>query len=192
MKEFATITVIGRDKTGVVARVTGFLFDQKANIEGLEEQVTRGQFSMTIQASWKTGECNEQAIRSGLDQFARTLNMEIRVRFTEPGRPQRCAILVTKESHCLEALLAAFKSGKLKKAEPVVVLGNRGDLEPLARKHGLPFHCIPWEERNKAEDTALKILDEHEMDFVDFVRRRNSSSRLRALQWTDCLKRQTT
>ena len=53
MKKFATLTVIGRDKTGVVARITSFLFLQKANIEALEEQVTRGQFSMTVQASWK-------------------------------------------------------------------------------------------------------------------------------------------
>ena len=43
MKHFATITVIGRDKTGVIARVTNFLFEQHANIEALEEQVTRGQ-----------------------------------------------------------------------------------------------------------------------------------------------------
>ena len=48
MKQFATITVIGRDKTGVIARVTNFLFEQHANIEALEEQVTRGQFSMTL------------------------------------------------------------------------------------------------------------------------------------------------
>src|SRR5438034_8659546 len=35
MKKFATVTVIGRDKTGVIARVTNFLFDQHANIEAL-------------------------------------------------------------------------------------------------------------------------------------------------------------
>ena len=45
MKQFATVTVIGRDKTGVIARVTNFLFEQHANIEALEEQVTRGQLS---------------------------------------------------------------------------------------------------------------------------------------------------
>src|SRR6266705_1685680 len=56
MRQLATITVIGRDKTGVIARVTNFLFEQSANIEALEEQVTRGQFSMTLQASWKTAE----------------------------------------------------------------------------------------------------------------------------------------
>ena len=43
-------------KHGHPARVTNFLFAQKANIEALEEQVTRGQFSMTLQASWKRGE----------------------------------------------------------------------------------------------------------------------------------------
>jgi formyltetrahydrofolate hydrolase len=37
MKQFATITVIGRDKTGVIARVTAFLFKQHANIEALED-----------------------------------------------------------------------------------------------------------------------------------------------------------
>jgi len=31
MKQFATFTVIGRDKNGVIARVTNFLFEQKAS-----------------------------------------------------------------------------------------------------------------------------------------------------------------
>jgi formyltetrahydrofolate deformylase len=39
--------------TGVIARVSGLLFNQGANIQALEEQVTRGQFSVTLQASWK-------------------------------------------------------------------------------------------------------------------------------------------
>ena len=42
MKSFATFTVIGRDKIGGIARATSFLFEQHANIEALEEQVTRG------------------------------------------------------------------------------------------------------------------------------------------------------
>lgn len=170
MKKFATITVIGRDKTGVVARVTSFLFEQRANIEALEEQVTRGQFSMTIQASWKKRDCNETALRSGLEKLAAALGMEIRLRLADPKRHQRCAIMVTKEPHCFEALMAAFKSGGLKNAEPVVVISNRGDLGPLARKFNLPFLCVPWDERGPAEAKALKILDEHEVDFVVLAR----------------------
>ena len=115
MTQLATITVIGRDKTGVVARITSFLFAQKANIEGLEEQVTRGQFSMTLQASWKTRELKPEALSHGLAQLARELEMEIKLRFTEPGRRQRMAIMVTREPHCFQKILEGVKSRVLKR-----------------------------------------------------------------------------
>ncbi len=85
--------------------------------------------------------------------------MEIKVRFTEAHRRQRMAIMATKEPHCFQKLLAALKSGKLKNADPTLVLSNRRDLEPLARKAGLPFIYIPWDDRLKAEQRALEILD---------------------------------
>ncbi len=169
MKEFATITVIGRDKTGVIARMTGFLFEQGANIEALEEQVTRGQFSMVIQASWKTGARNAGAIRDGLHKLAAALGMEIKLRFTDPRREQRCAVLVTRESHALEALLAAEKAGKLK-TNIALIVSNRRDLEPLARKHHLPFALVRWEDRARAELQVLKLLERHEIDFVVLAR----------------------
>ncbi len=112
MKQFATITVIGRDKTGVIARVTNFLFEQHANIEALEEQVTRGQFSMTLQASWKSGELKPDSLRAGLETLATQLGMEIKLRLTDPKRRQRFAIMVTKETHCFDALLAAKLTGR--------------------------------------------------------------------------------
>src|SRR5215475_4274391 len=106
MTRLATVTVIGRDKTGVIARITNFLFEQKANIEGLEEQVTRGQFSMTVQASWKDGELRRETVVKGLANLARALKMEIKVRFTDARRRQRMAIMATREPHCLKRILA--------------------------------------------------------------------------------------
>ncbi|HVV01268.1 MAG TPA: formyltetrahydrofolate deformylase [Verrucomicrobiae bacterium] len=167
---FSTITVIGKDKTGVVAKITSFLFQQKANIEALEEQVTRGQFSMTVQTSWQDKALRRPEFLNGLDALARQLDMEIKVRFTEPRRRQRMAILVTREPHCLQTLIHAFKSGGLKKAEPALVLSNRRELEPMAKKAGLPFNFVPWEDRLKAEDNALRVLDEYEIDFVVLAR----------------------
>jgi formyltetrahydrofolate deformylase len=170
MKRFATIIVIGKDKTGVVARITSFLFQQKANIEALEEQVTRGQFSMTVQTSWKDSELQRETISSGLASLARDLDMEIKTRFTAPTRRQRMAIMVTREPHCFRKLLDQIAAGRLKKAEPALVVSNRRDLEPMARKAGLPFVCIPWEERLKAEHAALEVLDQYEIDFVVLAR----------------------
>jgi formyltetrahydrofolate deformylase len=165
MKQFATITVIGRDKTGVIARVTNFLFEQHANIEALEEQVTRGQFSMTLQSSWKSSDLKSDSLRAGLEKLAAQLGMEIKVRFTEPNRRQRFAIMVTKETHCFDALMAA----KLK-ADAALVLGNYDDLASRAKKLRLPFEHINWNDRVKAEGRALQLLEENEIDFVVLAR----------------------
>jgi formyltetrahydrofolate deformylase len=170
MKRFATITVIGKDKTGVIARITNFLFVLGANIEALEEQVTRGQFSMTINASWPDDKLAADPVQTGLKALGQELGMDITLRFTTPSKRRRMAIFVTKEPRCLETLLAAVKQGKLKKAEPVLVLGNHRDLEATAKKAGLPFIHLPWEDRVKAEAQALQILAENEIDFVVLAR----------------------
>ena len=168
-RQFATITVIGRDKTGVVARITSFLFEQKANIEALEEQVTRGQFSMTLQASWAVSVGDRPTLLAGLENLGRRLGMEVKVRFTEPNRRQRLAILVTRETHCAEALLAALHSGRLQ-ADPALMISNRKDLEPLARAARLPFTYVPWHDRVAAEKKTLQLLEEAQVDFVVLAR----------------------
>jgi formyltetrahydrofolate deformylase len=165
MKQFATVTVIGRDKTGVIARVTNFLFEQHANIEALEEQVTRGQFSMTLQASWKTGELKPDLLRAGLENLAAKLGMEIKLRLTDPKSRQRYAVFVTKETHCFEALMAA----KLK-ADAALVIGNHAGFAPLAKKSKLPFVHVNWNDRARAEARALRLLEEHGIDFIVLAR----------------------
>jgi len=165
MKLFATITVIGRDKTGVIARVTNFLFEQHANIEALEEQVTRGQFSMTLQASWKRDALKPDVLRAGLDTLGRSLGMEIKFRLTDPRRRQRFALMVTKETHCFDALLAARLN-----AEPALVIGNHAEFAPRAKKARLPFVHLNWQDRAKSENDALKLLEEYEIDFIVLAR----------------------
>ncbi len=169
MKQFATITVIGRDKTGVVAKVTSFLFELQANIEALEEQVTRGQFSMTLQASWPKKNFNSALLRAGLDKLAGQLGMEIKIRLSETGRRQKFAIFVTKEPRCFETIAQAIAKKSLK-ADPAVVIGNHASFEPMVKKYKLPFVFLPWENRADAELKALKLLDEYEIDFVVLAR----------------------
>jgi formyltetrahydrofolate deformylase len=169
MKEFAILTVIGRDKTGVVARITSFLFDQHANIEALEEQVTRGQFSMTLVASWSSRTVNKAALAAGFASLGQKLGMEIKARWTDPNRRQRMAVMVTAEPHCAVALLKALQSGRLP-AQPAIMISNRPDLAPLARRFKLPFAFIRWHDRSAAEQRALRLLEEHEVDFVVLAR----------------------
>jgi formyltetrahydrofolate deformylase len=166
-KQLATITLIGQDKAGVIARITQLLFQLGANIEAMEEQVTRGQFSMTLQASWTAAKFQRAEIESAIKQAGRDLGMEVKIHFAPVG-PQRLAILVTREPHVLEGLLA--KSPKALGAQPVVVIGNRPALETLAKKKKLPFYHVPFNDRVKAETEVLALLEKHEVDFIVLAR----------------------
>ena len=93
--------------------------------------------------------------------------MEGKVQFAATG-PQRLALLVTKEAHVLEGLLA--KSPAALGAKPVVVIGNRPDLGTVARRNKLPFYHVPFLNRAKAEQEVLKLLEKHEVDFIVLAR----------------------
>ena len=126
-----TITVIGKDKTGVIARVTNFLFEHGANIEALEEQVTRGQFSMTLQASWPETRWVPQMIEAGLTDLGRSLGMEIAVNFNPFRTRQRMAIFASLESHAPEGILESVDKGTLK-ADPSSFPLSSGRTSPIA------------------------------------------------------------
>jgi formyltetrahydrofolate deformylase len=169
MKYFATITLIGKDKSGVIAGVTQYLFQWKANIEALEEQVLRGQFSMTLQASWVTDAFPQKAIHDGLKKLATELHMDLKVHFAQKGQKQRMALFVTKETHAPEAVLAAVKKKQIG-AEVGIVLSNRNDLKPLATKLNIPFYVVDFKDRNVAESKTLEILEKERIDFIVLAR----------------------
>ena len=166
-KHLATITLIGHDKAGVIARITQLLFQLGANIEAMEEQVTRGQFSMTLQASWTAARFDRIKILQSVKKTGSDLGMEAKIHFAPTG-PQRLAILVTKESHVLEGLLA--RSPASLGAKPVVIIGNRPNLAPLAKKAKLPFLHVPFNDRATAEQQVLQLLEKHEVDFIVLAR----------------------
>lgn len=168
MRVHANLTVIGKDRTGVIARVTNELFDAGANIEALEERVRRGQFHMVLEASFPQ-KFDEKGVRKQLAKIGSDLGMEVRLKVHAPGAKRRAAIFVTKEAHCLDALVAAVGSGRLN-MEPVLVVSNRKDLAPLAAKLKLPFHYVPWAKPELGEARALKALDKNDIDLVVLAR----------------------
>ena len=168
-RHYATISVIGKDKSGVVASVTQLLFKNNANIEAIEEQVTRGDFSMTLQASWPSDAFQSEKICSELNGLAESLRMEIRFQHVPPNAKQKMAIFVTKESHCLEEILSAVQKDELD-AEPVVIISNHKNLGSIANDKNIPFHYVSWLDRKAAEKQALAIVDEYEADFIVLAR----------------------
>lgn len=163
------ITVVGADRTGIVAAVTGLLFEHGANIEDIEQTVRDGVFRMTLLADLgaersEAPATDREAFREDLHATGEDLGVDVRVRF--PGeRDDGIAVLVTKEDHCLRAVLDADLRAPVR-----VVIGNHDDLEAVADEHGVPFHDVGDESGTPDEGRLLALLDEYDVDLVLLAR----------------------
>jgi len=166
-KTIVEVTVIGKDRKGVVADITNFIFRNNGNIEQINQNVVRGLFGMQLEASFK--KVQKEDIISGLKALASKLSMEVKVHFEEPNRLRNVAIFVSKEPHCLIKLLAARQNSEIK-ANIVVIVGSENTLENTAKEFNVPFSCVRHSDQNIAELEILKIVEEYNVDFIVLAR----------------------
>src|SRR4051794_5150371 len=134
----AVVSVLGKDQKGVVAQFATYLAERGVNIEDIEQRVVRGFFLMDMLVDLKELTCDLSELITGLLSLGQKIDMEVRVHLHGERREKKIAILVSKEPHCLEQLIADHRAGKLH-GKVVAVLANHPDLEPVARGAGLPF-----------------------------------------------------
>jgi formyltetrahydrofolate deformylase len=167
--ELTEITVIGGDKTGLIARVTTLLFERGINIEDLDQAVRDGLFRMSMRVDTSEMSTDPDELREALSELGRELGVEIQVRFPSDRETRRIAVCVTKESHCLETLLEAADAGELD-VEVGAVIGNRGKLRDLAESYDVPFYDVGDGKGSPDEDRMLDILAEHDVDLIVLAR----------------------
>ena len=168
-RTLAEITVVGPDRKGVVAGVTNFIFDQEGNIEKINQNVIRGLFGMQLEASFQRDRLNKDEFRKGLQKLGKKLSMEIKVHFDEPNRLKNMAVLVSKEPHCLEAILEARRMGEIRVNIPLIA-GSDKTLKHLANKYGIPFFTVNHADQARAENRILALLERYNIDFVALAR----------------------
>lgn len=134
----AVVSVLGRDQKGVVARICTYLAQHSVNIEKIDQNVMEGLFIMSMLVDLKDLDINLDALILDLKGIGSEMQMDVTVRLHGERTKKRVALLVSKEPHCLEALLAARRDGELDADFPVV-LSNHPDLEPIAQAAGIPF-----------------------------------------------------
>jgi len=167
--DLTEIVVVGDDDTGLIAEITSTLFERNINIEDLDQAVREGVFRMTMRVDTSEMVVKEETLRETLNDLGDELGVDVQVRFPADRETQQIAVLVTKESHCLEAIFEAWASGHLG-ADVEVVIGNHSDLEPLAEKYDVPFHDIGDEKGTPDEGELLDLLADYDADLVVLAR----------------------
>ena len=171
------------DRPGIIAAVSGFLFEQGANIVSSQQYSTDpigGRFFLRTEFFLPSP--SQSANRPGIDGQERSVerfggadgvrerlhkqfDAEVATRFAMDwqirwwGERRRIAILVSRHDHCLVELLWRGRRGELD-ADVVAVISNHRDLERETLAAGVPYHHIPVEKGHKAraEERMLELL----------------------------------
>jgi formyltetrahydrofolate deformylase len=165
----AIVSVLGRDQKGVVARISTYIAERDVNIEDIEQRVVRGQFLMDMLVDITDASVSLDELITGLLEIGSEIDMEIRVTLHNKRERQRVGILVSKESHCLEKLIADHRAGLLH-GDFAVVLGNHETLRSIAEAAGLPFEWYPSTDKAEHEAFLLDRLTAANVDVVVLAR----------------------
>lgn len=161
------ITIVGKDHEGVVAGFTNFIFQNGGNIEKINQNVIKSLFGMYLEASFTkkidTAKFNQEA-----EKLAKSLRMEVNIHY-EVSKRKRVAVLVTKEPHCLEAILDA-RTKKQLKGEIAVIIGTENTLSKLAKKAKIPFVLVNEKDQASAEEKIILISKKYNVDLIVLAR----------------------
>ena len=161
------ITVVGKDKEGIVAAFTNFVFENGGNIEKVNQNVIKGLFGMYLEASF-TKSVDVKKFDSGIQVLSKKEKMHVSTHH-ETNSEKNIAILVTKEPLCLQTILDAAKKKSLKGCISVII-GTEKTLEPMAKKAKIPFIVIGDVNQEKAEEKILEVCKKHEIDLIVLAR----------------------
>lgn len=167
----ATLLISCPDQAGIVAAISGFIYENSGNIVHLEQHVDAEANVFFMRLEWELAgfKIDREKVDAAFQPLAERFGMNWTLHFSDVL--PRVAIFVTKESHCLYDLLSRHESGELKMEIPLIV-SNRTDLRSAADRFGIPFHDFPITKETKDDQEAreIELLREHEVDTVILAR----------------------
>jgi formyltetrahydrofolate deformylase len=168
-KNLAVVSVVGRDQKGVVARVSTYLASCDTNIEDIEQRVMEGLFIMTMLVDLADTNVTLDELVLGLKRIGADMGMDVSVRLHGERLPKRVALLVSKEPHCLQQLLADRAAGLIN-GEFIVVVSNHEGLRQIAEGAGIPFFWHPSTEKQEHFAFLAEKLRAYRPDLVVLAR----------------------
>jgi formyltetrahydrofolate deformylase len=149
------------DRKGLVARVSGLLYEQGANILHADQHQDHelGLFFMRVEWALES-----PPLGRGLEPFKRAFaplakDLEMRWQLRSTQQKPRVALFCSQYLHCVADLLYRSSAGELA-CEIVVIVSNHSEVEELAAFHGIRFEYIPVTPatREDVEEIQLALL----------------------------------
>jgi formyltetrahydrofolate deformylase len=167
----ATLLVNCRDRTGLVAALSNFVFNHGGNILDADQhaELDSGEFFMRLVWDLAGFAIERGQLRSEIAKLAQ--HFDLKWELTISDRIPRVAVFASKASHCLYDLLLCQQIGDLG-GEIVSVVSNHDVLADVCKHFDVPFTVVPVDrgDKRKAEDQQMTLLDSLDVDVIVLAR----------------------
>ncbi|HIE4143386.1 formyltetrahydrofolate deformylase [Stenotrophomonas sp. TWI1409] len=170
MRPDSILTLSCPDRTGIVYRVSGLLFDHGCNILDAQQfgDEESGRFFLRVHFDRDAG-LPLETVHAAMATLAAGFGMDWQLH--DGRRRARLLVLVSKQGHCLNDLLFRAHSGQLK-VDIAAVASNHADFAPLAASYQVPFHHLPVTADTRAvqEQQIIDLVERERIDLVVLAR----------------------
>jgi formyltetrahydrofolate deformylase len=160
-----------RAGSGIVAAVSGCLAENGCYIQALEQfdDESTDKFFMRAVFKRQKGSPELSFIKEHFSAIASQFGIEFTIH--DPAMPVKVLVMVSKDDHCLNALLYRKNKGELN-IDITAVVSNHADLRAMTEREGIRFVQMPISVDNKAqqEQRLLEIIDETGTELVVLAR----------------------
>jgi formyltetrahydrofolate deformylase len=167
----ATLLVSCRDRTGLVAALSEFIYRNGGNILDADQhsEEESGLFFMRLVWDLKAFRKDKEDTRRELENLAGPLGLDWRITYSD--RIPKVAVFSGKTHHCLYDLLLCKQLGDLR-GEIAMVISNHKETGEVARHFNVPFTHIPASagNRQEAEAAQLSLLEALDIDLAVLAR----------------------
>ena len=77
------VTVLGKDKAGIIAEISGVLYKESVNIDGLNQALIDDLFTMVMVVNMKEMDIKFEELQTQLHAVGEKLNLDIRIQKEE-------------------------------------------------------------------------------------------------------------
>ena len=164
-KTVVGITVVGKDREGIVATFTNFAFSRGGNIEKVNQNVIKNLFGMYLEVSFSK-KLDVKKFDIEIQNLAKKEKMDVNTHH-ETNLEKNIAVFVTKEPLCLQTFIS---NRKLLKGKISVIIGTEKVLESIAKKAKIPFVVVEEKNQEKAEEKIIQICKKYNIDLISLAR----------------------
>jgi len=164
-KTVVGITVVGKDREGIVAAFTNFAFSKGGNIEKVNQNVIKKIFGMYLEVSFSK-KLDIKKFDIEIEKLSKKEKMDVNTHH-ETNLEKNIAVFVTKEPLCIQTFIANKKSLKGKIS---VIIATEKSLEIIAKKAKIPFVTVDEKNQVKAEEQIIQICKKYSIDLIVLAR----------------------